>query len=151
MTAFSKLSSRERLLILAVLPLALLLIGYQFVWQPMQDAQTRARADIAAFRLVQDTAALALRVDVPAPVANDDMPLATRITSSAAEMGLSLRRIEPEGQGSRVTLEDTAFSSVLVWLADLEELHNVTVRAIQIDRRPEPGIVTARLLLERSQ
>lgn len=149
MNAFGKLSLRERILILTLLPLVLVFAGYRLVWSPLQVAQEAARSDIASFRLVQDTAALALRGGAPEPQIVDEMPLPTRITSSAAERGLDLRRIEPEGQGSRVTLDDTSFSAILVWLADLEGLHNVTVRAIQIDRRPEPGIVSARLLLER--
>jgi general secretion pathway protein M len=81
----------------------------------------------------------------------NDMPLPARITKSAQDTGLVLRRIEPEGSGSRVTLDEAAFSTVLLWIADLEEQHDVSVRAIEIDRRPTPGIVSARLLLDVSE
>ncbi len=148
MKAFNALSTREKILILAVLPLVALFAGYRFVWQPVQAARSEARAEIAAYRLVTDTAALAQRGEAPAPRAINDTPIATRITRSAEAAGLSLRRIEPDGQGSRVTLDDTPFATVLTWLADLEQTDAVTVRALEIDRRPEPGIVSARLLLE---
>ncbi len=148
MTAFANLSAREKVLILAVLPLIVLVAGYRLVWQPVQAARFDARADIAAYRLVVETAALAERGDAPAPRPVDDTPIATRITRSAEAAGLSLRRIEPEAQGSRVTLDDSQFATVLTWLADLELSHAVTVRAIEIDRRPEPGLVSTRLLLE---
>ncbi len=148
MNAFANLSTREKVLILAVLPLVVLVVGYRMIWQPVQAARLEARADIAAYRLVVETAALAKRGDASAPRPIDNTPIATRITQSADTAGLSLRRIEPEGQGSRVTLDDTPFATVLTWLADLEISHSVTARAIEIDRRPEPGIVSARLLLE---
>ncbi len=148
MKSFAALSSREKILILAVLPLVALFAGYRFVWLPVQAARVGARADIAAYRVVIDTAALAQRGDAPAPRAINDTPIATRITRSAEAAGLPVRRIEPDGQGSRVTLDDTPFATVLTWLSDLEQVDGVTVSAIEIDRRPEPGIVSARLLLE---
>jgi general secretion pathway protein M len=151
MSAFSTLSQREKILVGAVLPIVLVLAGFKFAWQPMAAAQDQARADISSFRLVQDTAALALRGDVVVVTSVNDMPLPARITKSAQDTGLVLRRIEPEGSGSRVTLDEAAFSTVLLWIADLEEQHDVSVRAIEIDRRPTPGIVSARLLLDVSE
>jgi len=148
MRFFSTLSAREKFLLMAVLPLVLLATGYRFIWQPVQAARLQARAEISAYRLVIDTAALAQRGEIPAVRPVNDTPIATRITQSAEAAGLPLRRIEPDGGGIRVTLDDTPFATVLTWLADLEIANDVTVRALEIDRRPEPGIVSARLLLE---
>lgn len=151
MSLLSNLSKRERILVLIVLPLVVLVAGYRFVWQPIEASRAQARADISAFRLVQDTAALARQGGAPVAVAVNDTPLPTRITGSARDAGLTLRRIEPEGQGIRVTLDETPFATVLQWLADLEETHDVAVRAIEVDRRPAPGVVSARLLLDVSR
>lgn len=147
MNVLSNLNPREKRLVGLVLPLAALVAGYQFLWSPLRDAQIAARADISAFRLVQDTAALA-SVDTIAPVsAPNDTALATRITTSATAANLTLRRIEPENDSIRVTLDDTPFATVLLWLSDLEEQHDVTLEALEVDRRPAPGLVSARLLL----
>lgn len=151
MKAFAALNPREKSLVSIVLPLAIVVAGYQFLWAPLQSAQAEARADILAFRLVQDTAALA-SVDTMVAVAPlNDTPLATRITTSASAANLILRRIEPENDSIRVTLDDTPFATILLWLSDLEGQHDVKVEALEVDRRPAPGRVSARLLLGSSQ
>ena len=147
MGALARLSTREKVMILTVLPLAAFVAAYYFVWQPLTAARDRHRADIAAYQQVIDTAALAGSEAVVARPVNDT-PIATRITTSAETAGLPLRRIESEGAGVRVLLDDVPFAGVLVWLADLEDLHGVTASAVEFNRRPEPGIVSARLLLE---
>lgn len=145
---FETLSSREKLLIALALPIIVLVAGYLVIWMPLQERRSALRAEIAAYRMVEDTATLTVLSEAPALRPVNDTPIATRITGSAETAGLSLRRIEPEGQGMRVTIEDTPFATVLSWLSDLEQSQSLTVAAIEMDRRPAPGIVTARLLLE---
>ena len=147
MTGFDRLSRRETYLVALVIPLALLVALYRLVWMPLQLAEAQARADIAAYRLVQDTAALAARAEIAPTAPVNDTPLATRITSSASAAQLTLRRIEPESDGIRVTLDDTPFATLLLWLSDLEEQHDVILEALEVDRRPAPGVISARLLL----
>jgi general secretion pathway protein M len=147
MKAFAALNPRERHLVSIVLPLAIVVVGYQFLWAPLQRAQAEARADIQAFRLVQDTAALASVDTIVSLQPLNETPLATRITTSASAANLTLRRIEPENDSIRVTLDDTPFATILLWLSDLEEQHDVRVEALEVDRRPAPGRVSARLLL----
>ena len=147
MKAFAALNPREKRLVSIVLPLAIVVVGYQFLWVPLQRAQAEARADIQAFRLVQDTAALASVDTIVSLQPLNETPLATRITTSASVANLTLRRIEPENDSIRVTLDDTPFATILLWLSDLEEQHDVRVEALEVDRRPAPGRVSARLLL----
>lgn len=151
MSAFSNLSRREKILVGIVLPMVVLLVGYKFVWAPLATARVQLRVNIAAYRLVQDTAALALHGGVVAPTPVNDTPLPTRITRSTQDTGLVVRRIEPEGSGTRVTLDETPFSTVMLWIANLEDEHDVSLRAIEMDRRPTPGMVSARLLLDTTQ
>ena len=149
MTAwFARLSLRERVMVAAAVPLALLLILYQFAWVPLQDARAARLDEIAAYRLV--TGAAARRAADPTPVAAPAPadPIATRVTQSAEAAGLQLRRLEPEGTGLRVTLDDVAFADLMLWLADMQTTFAVRVAAVEVDRRPVPGVVSTRLLLE---
>jgi len=150
MTWFTRLTLREKVLVLAVLPIAALLAAYQFAWVPLQTARTEYRAQIAAYHLVTDTARLATdsTVTVAPPPSVNQAPLANRITLSGDTAGIVLRRLEPDGTGIRVTLGDTSFVQVTQWLADMEQSFGIIATAIQIDRRPQPGIVSARILLE---
>ena len=50
MKAFAALNPRERRLVSIVLPLAIVVVGYQFLWAPLQRAQAEARADFAGTR-----------------------------------------------------------------------------------------------------
>lgn len=152
MTWFQALSSREKVLIAMVAPLAVIALAFQFVWTPLSLSQTQYIDQISAYRLVSDTAALAKQSTTqaaPAQVSTDaSEPIANRITRSAEAAEISLRRIEPDNGGIRVTLGDTPFSQLILWLADMEDGQSITVSAIEIDRRPEPGIVSARILLK---
>lgn len=149
MTAwFARLTLRERVMIVAVVPLAALLALFQFAWVPLQDARAARLAEISAYRLV--TAAAVRRATNPEPEAAPALvdPIAARVTQAADSAGLQLRRLEPEGTGLRVTLDDVQFSDLMLWLADMETTFAVRVAALEVDRRTAPGVVSARLLLE---
>lgn len=149
MTAwFMRLTLRERVLIAALAPLAILLVLFRFAWNPLQDARTARQSEIASYRLL--TTVAARRAADPAPEATPlpTDPIATRVTQSADAAGLQLRRLEPEGAGLRVTLDDVTFGALLLWLSEMETTQTVRLTAMEIDRRQAPGVVSARLLLE---
>jgi type II secretory pathway component PulM len=127
----------------------MLLAGFRFGWQPLQDLRATREAEIVNYRLVAEAAAQtgtqALAVEP------DPIPFAARVTRSAEAAGLDLRRIEPEGERLRVAVEDTPFADLVLWIADLEAEQDVTLSAIELDRRIAPGTVSARLLLETSR
>lgn len=139
---------RERLLVGAVLPTALILLGYQYGWRPVDAARTVSQAEIAAYRQVIAAAAMAGTVATPAPREANPVPMDARVTQSADAAGLPIRRLEPEAGGLRVTLDDAAFGDVILWISDLELAQDLRVAAVEFDRRTEPGTVTTRLLLE---
>ena len=145
---FDALTGRERALLLAVLPLVVIALGYFGLWQPVQAARAGYVAQIDAYTQVSATiAALQDQPTTPHPVENT-LPLSTRITQSADAAGLELRRLEPEGDRIAVTLDNAAFASVILWLSDLEVGQSVVLVQIDMDRRVEPGTVSARLVLE---
>lgn len=145
------MTGRERLLVGALLPLVLIAAGFQFGWRPLTEMRAARTSEIAAYRQLTLAArdAETRPVAVAAPV--DQTPLATRVTASAEAAGLSLRRLEPEGAGLRLTLPDTPFETVVGWLARLEPDHGIRVTAADFDRRTAPGTVSARILVEALQ
>ena len=148
MTGFwTRLSARERLLIGA-----LVLVGvgggyFQFVWTPLQETRGEMRRAIA---LSDRALAAAAPFDAPvvAETVVDRPPPARRVTESARGAGLTLRRIETDGDLTRLVLADAEFAALVDWLALLERDHALLVSSIEIDRRPEPGTVAARIALE---
>lgn len=148
---FHALSFREKILIAAALPLGIGFGGYQLLWVPLNTARAAAHAQIAEYRRLSETAVFVSQnpenlFSAPAQAAPKD-PISTRVTQSVSQANLRLRRIETTPGGVRVTLEDAAFSHIILWLHDLELKNRISVSAIELDRRPEPGIVSARILL----
>ena len=166
MRALDRLSPRERVLVLGLLPLAVVALAWQLAFVPIQRGRAEARAEIAAWRQVAATAraaadraadrtadragGAAVNAALPAAAPADAAPrapLASRVTDSAEVASLDLRRLEPDGPRLRVTLSDAPFDRVIDWIAALEGGAQVVVVAAEIDRRPEPGTVTALLTL----
>ncbi len=147
--AFARLSDRERWLTLCGVPVIVLVVLYQFVWLPVNAGRAALTADIASYRLIAANAAAAnARPETASTPATDRAPMATRITQSADAAGLLLSRLEPDGDQILVTIDDADFAGMMIWIADLEMDQAIRVAAAEIDRRTEPGIVSARITLE---
>lgn len=137
---------RERVMVTAA---AVVLIGagmFIGVWQPLSAMRAAALADISRY----ETMTVRLRAAGPdaLDVTTRQVAPATLITSSAGDLGLAIRRLEPEGERIRVALEDAKFESVIVWLDTLESDHSLRVVSLELDRRTAPGVVSARVVLE---
>ncbi|KKK85009.1 hypothetical protein LCGC14_2777630, partial [marine sediment metagenome] len=55
---------------------------------------------------------------------------------------------EPDGQRLSVVLADAGYDTLVTWLAELQAREGLGVVSAEIDRRIEPGRVSARLVLE---
>lgn len=152
MKMFERFSGREKALILGALPLVLLFAGYRFGWAPLADARMNATADIVGYRTLIEAAETAGQVPTRARTVDvPTAPLANRITRSAEEAGVLVRRLEPEGELIRVTLDDAPFDDVIGWIAAMEAQEAISLLSIEMDRRTAPGIVSARLALENAR
>jgi len=140
-------SVREQRLLAALAAVAAAALLFVLVWQPLARAHTKAAADIHAY----DALIAQLRVagpDVARVAATRRVSAATVINDSASRAGLAIRRLEPQGARTEVTLEEVPFDKLTSWLAGLEHDAGLTVTAIKIERRPAPGVVTVQLTLK---
>ena len=145
---FAARDRREKLLIVVGSMFLIGYVGYFWVWQPLSALRLRSLADIGRYeaitaRLAAGGPDLAFGTEQTSP-----LPSATVITDSATAAGLLIRRLEPEGERTRMELESADFSVLIDWLALLEHDHGLRVATIELDRRPEPGMVSARISLE---
>lgn len=95
-------------------------------------------------------ARLAERPDVAAastPAAGG--PVTAIVTDTAPDYDLAIRRIEAVGDGARLDVEEAGFAELILWIEELEVRHGLSVTAVEMDRRPEPGTVGARLTVTR--
>jgi type II secretory pathway component PulM len=82
------------------------------------------------------------------PAPQQTVPLRQRVTSTAREAGLEIRRLDPQGAALSVSLDQVSFAALIGWVDTLSITAGTRVLAAEIGRLPEPGQVTARLLLE---
>jgi general secretion pathway protein M len=138
-------SPRERVL-LAVMAAALGSYGIiAGVAQPLLAARSAALAGIAR----SDAALARLAVLPTASPGADERPAAAILTETAPGYGLSIRRIEAEGDGARLDLGDAGFAEIVLWIDELERAHALRLVAVEMERRPTPGVVGARLTFGR--
>lgn len=142
-------SVRERLLLGGLLAAATAYLVVVGAAQPMLAARDEAVASIA-----RSDAALARLAALPEPGDRQedgasDIPVTVVVTRTANELGLTIRRIEPEGAGARLSIENADFNAVVTWIAELEIENGLRVVAVEMDRRPDPGIVNATLSVQR--
>ncbi len=148
-TALANLTPRERRLVLGAVPLALVLLGWTLLWQPLQRDREALRVRIADALTIQ--AALdrhpADAVPVPAVPAAEGT-ISTRVTRSAQAASIALARLEPRGDALTALVDEAPFEAVIEWIAAMERTEGMRLIGIALDRRPAPGIVSARLELE---
>lgn len=121
------------------------------LWQPLRSVRQGLTDQIArherALLMLQEQPEAASPVAATATL--DERSLNVIVTESSAAFQLTIRRLEPEGNRIRVSLEDATFDALVLWLESLWGDHGLRVNEIEVSRRPAPGIVNATLTLER--
>ena len=71
------------------------------------------------------------------------------ITSYRRPLGVAVKRYENESENKlRVWLENVPFDKMVRWLDQLETRYGLVIVNIAIDAEKEPGLVTAKLVLQ---
>jgi len=71
------------------------------------------------------------------------------VSANAAGLKSALSRVQPEGQGARLSFDQVGMDALLGWLADLEQRQGLQVTQLAFDVSDTTGMVSARLLVER--
>ena len=85
--------------------------------------------------------------DTQKPRAAGDTVL-TLANQSARNLGLSIKRYEPSGQGLNLWLEQVPFSQVVKWLEVLQRDYGIIAIEFSASKRDEPGMVDVRVTLK---
>jgi general secretion pathway protein M len=163
-------NQRERLFLGSGAGLLVLLLCYVFFWLPFQDnlsglreSIVRQRSDLARMQqLAGEIRYLEKRVPNPAApsspaggsqtatASNPSLPTLVDQSARAAGLAGSLKRVEPQTDGSlQVQFEQTGFDMLLHWLDSLLQEHGIGVVNVIVSKQDVPGRVNARLVLQR--
>lgn len=144
-------NTTDQRILKALAALCAILFFYIGVWQPLSDfadeqhrraAQSQSLADwIAANRpaLVRSGSQNTDSTGLPV---RGGAPTIAQITSSAAQFGITLTRLQPESDGSvSVAVEQQPFNALVQWLAGIENDQGYAIDRASIDRGSAEGLV----------
>lgn len=141
------LSSREVRLIWITTLLLGGWAGWTLLVGPLVSARNQSFQDIATANAIADLLDRAPLAGF-SPIRGPAIPLGTRVTTTAETAGLKLRRLEPSGTALSVTFDDAPYTALIGWLDVLTREEGSRIVSVEIARRPPPGIVSARIMLE---
>ncbi|WP_299651999.1 type II secretion system protein GspM [uncultured Tateyamaria sp.] len=145
-----KMSARESVLCAATAAV----IGTVALWSLVISPSLSSRSDsFAQLRKIDVLWAVLdqLPDTLTLPATRTTQPLRDRVTASARTASIDIRRLDPQGTALSVSLDAVPFTALLGWLETLTTTEDVQVYSAEIGRRPEPGIVSARIVMEDAQ
>lgn len=149
MTLLNKLSRREKVLVTSGGAILLICGLWLYVWQPLGQQRSLQENRIARYLAVLNL------TDQFEPSASDfgaqctnTMALGPRVTQSAEAFGMPLARLDPDGNRLRITVTETSYIDAMLWLEDLEIRSCVRTIMVEMNRLPQPGLVSLRAALE---
>lgn len=148
------LASQERLVVNVLAVAVIVLLLFLILINPAMQKRTQAEVELNAKRSVlqwikdnEQRATQATKVTAGQQRKSGQALMAV-VTSTSSQMGIALKRYEPEGDDKlRVWLEDQSFNKTVRWIDSLQKQQGMTVVNVSVDAAKEPGVVTAKIVL----
>jgi general secretion pathway protein M len=152
-------SPREQLALIAGAAVLLLFLLYLMAWQPFSDALEQKRQLVkgqqATLSWMEDQMPEVQRLrgnQAKSARAGSNEALLTLVdrTAKQSQLRQQIQRIKPQGDKSvQLWVEQAAFDTLMKWLGELTEQYGIQIDSLNIDRQELPGLVNARLVLQR--
>jgi len=138
-------SARDRAILTACLALLIAAGWYQLAWLPLDRMREAAATEM---RRLETASQLLTRLP-PDAAGTASVPgsLELAITSTIAAEGLVVSAMETQESGMTVSFDTVPFSSLARWLDTVGAVAGTRIEAARIERRPEPGTVSAEIEL----
>ncbi|MEW7988031.1 MAG: type II secretion system protein M [Candidatus Thiodiazotropha sp.] len=137
----------------------LLLLVYLLLWRPFNQALDKKALLVESQQLtlnwMQDNLDLVknLRSQQRGKSAGSNEALLTLVDRTAKKIRLrqQIQRIKPQGDNAvQLWIEEAPFDTIIKWLGQLTQTHAIEIDSLTIDRQDKPGLVNARLVLQRA-
>ncbi len=153
---WQQLNRREQQLFLAMAGVVIIFILYSLVWQPLNEGISESRKKLAR---QQELLSLVIAETQRYQLAKGNnrgnrnrSSLSTIVNRTAGNRGISISRIQPQGNNLQVWIDNIAFDKLLQWLSQLSQSEGIVVAAIDISRGDMSGEVRVkRLQLGRNE
>ena len=144
------LNTREQRLVGSLGAVIVIFLFYSLLWQPLNDnientekkvahqteLLTWVKQEIARYK--------ANSGNVKRP--NRNASLSSIVNQAANRSGISITRIQPQGDDLQIWIDNIAFNVLLNWLEQLSEQHGLIIKNIDLDSTDINGEVRVRRL-----
>jgi general secretion pathway protein M len=149
---------QEQLAMIIGAVVVLLLLIYLMMWRPfIQSLDKKAllvESQQVTLKWMQDNLGLvkSLQGQQRNEGASNKEALLTLVDRTAKRIQLrqQIQRIKPQGDNAvQLWIEQAPFDTIIKWLGQLTHNHAIGIDSLMIDRQDKPGLVNARLVLQR--
>lgn len=149
---WQQFNQREQRLLSALGAVLLLALLYFVIWQPSQQLRVQAEQRLQAQQqqlnwVRQNIARYQALKSSQSSTERANGSLSQRLNQAAASHDIALARIQPQGEGMLITIDEAGFNQVLNFVAQLENQYQMSIETLDVARLDNPGQVRVRQLL----
>jgi general secretion pathway protein M len=144
---------REQRLLTSLAVVLAIAVLYFVVWQPSYQTRLNAEQRLQGQQqqlqwVKQNLARYQARADSSdTPAAEGSGSLTQRLNQAADANDIRLARIQPQGEGVVISVDEANFDRVLAFVAQLEQQYQLQISTLDVARLDSPGQVRVRQLL----
>ncbi|MFN3579303.1 MAG: type II secretion system protein GspM [Pseudomonas sp.] len=152
------LAQRERIVLMVGSGLLGLIVVWLMVVEPVIERKASLRENVASlsadFNWMQQVSTEVRRRQSmqgsgqAGGVGAGSVLTLVEVSANASGIKSAMERVQPEGQGARLWFDSVGFDPLVSWLAELEQRQGLKISQLSIDAGNEPGVVSARVLVE---
>lgn len=148
---WQELSAKDQRLVLIMVISVSLFVAYRFMWQPLTENITKQENKIARqqelLTWIQDNTALYIQKNKNGDAQQQNSgSLSGLISRSASRKQIAIARIQPQGDDIQVTIDSIEFNQLLTWLQSLAATDGIMVKALDLSKEEQSGVVRVRRL-----
>lgn len=147
---WQQLNIREQRLVAAMSMVIFIFLFYSFIWQPLNEniaknTKKLARQQSLLTWVSSETQRYNLAKGSGGSTQNKGS-ISSIVNRTAGANGISITRMQPQGENLQVWIDNIAFDQLLQWLAQLANNEDIIVGAIDLSQSEQPGQVRVKRL-----
>ncbi|EFK1001101.1 type II secretion system protein M [Escherichia coli] len=145
-------SPRERRLLIGCVALLVVVFVYYVLWQPWLIREDKWRTVVTreknTVEWMKQQVPNIKRREASMPEQGEPLGLSAAVTRTSAAYGVSVTRLQPQGERLAVTLAPVEFNALMQWLTQLERRHRIRTMVFDVAAQGNPpGQVTVNRLV----
>jgi general secretion pathway protein M len=136
----------------------LLLLIYLIIWRPFQQSLEEkallVKSQESTLQWMKDNAELVKNLrrsgNNKGTASNEALLTLVDRTAKSIQLRQQIKRIKPQGDDAvQLWVEQAAFDTLVLWLSQMTQEYALNIESLNIDRQDAPGLVNARVVLQR--